>query len=435
LTAAFGLKAGKANMHAVTASASTLRALRRGLRVPARSARRHILPRLLRPASGFAGVPRPQAHVVGLLSSASGIGSSARLCLERLECDGYGISACDVARLFACDEGIAYPAGNEQTFGPGEFNIYHLNPSMLLPGVLRSGLRRYYQGYNVGYWAWELEELPAEWIACIRYVHAIMVPSRFCQRAVARHTSKPVLVVPHPITAAADASAGGHRPNRPFRVVNIFRFGSSFARKNPLALIEAFLRAFGDDQDARLVLKTSDGDRFPTELALLRAAIGGRPNIELIDEVWPPKRVAELLRSASVYASLHRSEGFGLPLAEAIMAGVPVVATDWSGNTDFCDPDTSFPVDYRLVPFRDRHGDYEEVRDARWAEPSAEHAAAQLRRVRAEPSSARVKAEHARQALQRHVASHDYGGALAALASSSAARVGVPWPSPAWVDA
>jgi len=190
----------------------------------------------------------------------------------------------------------------------------------------------------------------------------------------------------------------------------------------------AFRAAFGSDRGVKLSLKTSDGGRFPAEMARLRKAIGGQENIALIDEVWPEDRVAALMRSADVYASLHRSEGFGLPLAEAIMAGVPVIATNWSGNTDFCAPDHSFPVDCALVPFRDDHGDYEQVRNARWAEPSIEHAASQLQRVRDDLPAARAKARAAKAALRRHIEANSYQAALASLADHAAgeARLAAP---------
>lgn len=397
------------------------RLARRILRRPARLLRRELLPRVMPPAPAFAATPHPHARVIGLLSSASGIGKSARLCIEMLRKAGYRVSAGNVAGLFASDDGIVYPTAAESEFAPGGFSIYHLNPSMLLPGVIRSGLTRYYRSYNIGYWAWELESLPPEWIDSLRFMHAIMVPSRYCQAAVKRYTSRPVLVVPHPVAADSDGVPVAPRNRDIFRVINVFRFGSSFERKNPVALVDAFRLAFGADPTVELILKTSDGARFPVDMLRLKAAIGEQKNVTLVDEVWSEDRVASLMRSADAYASLHRSEGFGLPLAEAMMAGIPVIATNWSGNTDFCTPDHSFPVDHVLVPFSDTHGDYEQVRGARWAEPSVVHATQQLRRVRDDLPAAQAKARVARAALCRHIEAHNYQSALASIAAGAAA--------------
>jgi glycosyltransferase involved in cell wall biosynthesis len=391
------------------------RLARRTLRRPARFIRRRVLPHVV-PAAPASRTPAAcHVRVVGLLSSASGLGKSARLCIESLRDAGYSVSSEDVGDLFASDDGVPYPPPD--AFQPGGFSLYHLNPSMLLPGIIRSGLARYYRSYNIGYWAWELEALPPEWVTCLRFVHAVIVPSRFCQAAVRRYTSKPVAVVPHPVSIEHAAPPG--RPRGTFRVVNIFRFGSSFIRKNPIAAVEAFRLAFNDDSTAQLVLKTCDGARFPDELSRLTNAIGARANIALIDEVWPEERIAELMRSADAYLSLHRSEGFGLPLAEAIMTGVPVIATNWSGNTDFCK--SCYPIDYRLVPFHDSHGEYDQVGKARWAEPSVTQAAQHLRCVRADRASAQARAQAAKTDLIRHIAAHDYQSALAAIVSDASA--------------
>ncbi|RAI42390.1 glycosyltransferase [Rhodoplanes roseus] len=389
--------------------------VRRALRRPARAFRRNLLPRLFWPTRPPDIDTVRSVRVVGLLSSASGIGQSARLCIETVERAGYAVSRSNVAGLFDSDDHLPVPAGTAGVRVP-DLSIYHLNPPMLLLGMIGSGLRPYYRSYNIGYWAWELEALPREWIAALPFVHAVLVPSRFCQEAIGRYTDKPVLVVPHPVVAAppgsrADRSDAGRR----FRVVQIFNFGSSFERKNPVALVRAFRSAFGDDPTAELILKSSRGDRHPQDKGCLLAEIGDAPNISLIDETWEARRVDDLLRSADVYASLHRSEGFGLPLAEAMMAEVPVLATDWSGNVDFCRPETSFPVECSLVEFGDGHPDYEQVHDARWAEPSVRHAAAQLRRIREDPVAARNMAVSAKAMLGSHLERHSYELAIAML--------------------
>lgn len=390
--------------------------LRRALRQPARFARRVILPKVVRPASGARPTGGRDVRVVGLLSSASGIGKSARLCAQALG-GGYDIALDDVSGLFASDDAVAYRHLGSGQYRTGGVSIYHLNPPMLLPGILRSGLSRYRRSYNIGYWAWELESLPQEWIAALRFVDAVAVPSTFCRDAVRRYTDKPVLVVPHPVQqAGGPARSRPARDGAPFRVLNIFNFGSSFERKNPAALVRAFRLAFGDDPSVELVLKTSQGHRHPADKAQLVAAVGGSPTVRIIDEVWPEERLTELLATSDVYASLHRSEGFGLTLAEAIMQETPVLATDWSGNTDFCPAHLSYPVAYTLVPFADGHGDYSQVSDARWAEPSVESAAEQLRAVRSRPEEAQAKAARLRALLVEHLARHTYGAALASLA-------------------
>jgi glycosyltransferase involved in cell wall biosynthesis len=290
---------------------------------------------------------------------------------------------------------------------------------MFLPAILRAGPARYYRGYNIGYWAWELESLPGEWIRGLDYLDAVLVPSQFCRRTVARYTRKPVLVVPHPIQNCPVPNETPRTDGR-FQVVTIFNFGSSFERKNPLAVIAAFSQAYGTDPHALLVLKTADGRRYPQDLARLRAAIGEAPNVKLVDEVWPEDRLMKLIRTSDAYISLHRSEGFGLTLAEAMLMETPLIATGWSGNMDFCHAEQTHLVEFDLVPFRDEHPDYSEVVNGRWAEPSIASAAAQLRRVRQDPSAARRKARTARQELVRHLEANTYPAALARLAAGGA---------------
>lgn len=396
------------------------RALRRALTPAARAVRRHVLPRIFpSPAHSWPGALQ-HLRVVGLLSSASGLGKSARLCMDVLAKAGYTVSGADVASLFQSNDGLHFDPSSSP-IRRVQASIYHLNPPMLVPGIIRSNPLRFWRGYNIGYWAWELEVLPREWIDAIRFVDAVLVPSTFCKAAIERHTEKPVLVVPHPI--AVGRNPVHHRDSgtkKPFRVVSIFNFGSSFERKNPLAAVAAFREAFAEDENVELILKVGDGNKYPTDRDRLRAAIGAPTNIRLVDEVWDEARLEAFLASANTYLSLHRSEGFGLTLAESIAAGVPVVATNWSGNTDFCRPDLCFPVDYRLVPVKDHHLSFAGIQDAVWAEPSVAHAAAQLRRVRDDQDAARAAALRLKDHFRDYLALSTYQAALARLAAAGA---------------
>lgn len=397
--------------------AATLKSRLRRLATPtARAVKRSILPRVMpRVSHRWPNAPA-DIRIVGLLSSATGLGRSARLCMEVLGRSGFGVTGIDVAGLYDSDDGLPVQADTHRD-GPPQVSIYHLNPPMLLPGILRADPLRFLRTFNVGYWAWELETLPREWIDALAFVDAIMVPSTFCRRAVERHTAKPVLVVPHPVPLRGFAN--GRPTDAAFRVISVFNFGSSFERKNPVAAIRAFRAAFGPDEGAELILKVSDGDRYPADRARLWAEIGDAGNVTLVDSVWGEEELAAFIASADGYLSLHRSEGYGLTLAEAIAAGVPVVATNWSGNVDFCRPDLCFPVDFDLVPARDGHLCFDDTEGAVWAEPSVAHAAIQLRRLRDGRPAARAGAALLRDHLRDHMASRTYEAAFAELAAAA----------------
>ncbi|WP_291165955.1 glycosyltransferase family 4 protein [Hyphomicrobium sp.] len=350
---------------------------------------------------------------MGLLSSASGLGRSARLCIQQLENYGCEISTCDVAGLYASGDDVTYQRGSQSL--RTNVSIFHLNAPMLLPGIITAGLRSYYKSYNIAYWAWELECLPKDWIDAMRYVDAFMVPSRFCQRTMQRYTMKPVLTVPHPIQLDMGNVVPVRPKDRTFRVLSVFNLGSSFERKNPLAVIRGFRAAFGDEEGVELVLKTSQGKRYPQDLAVIRSEIGESRNISVIDQVWSDEQLSELYCSSDAYISLHRSEGFGLTIAEAILMEVPVIATGWSGNVDFCSPDKLSAVAYKLVAFADDDPAYHGVSDAVWAEPSVEAAAHELQKVRSDRAGSIKRAREAKVEFLSYLGRNTYAAALDAL--------------------
>ncbi len=392
---------------------------RRLARPFARGVRRHVLPRLIRPPfhTRAPALPVRSIRVVGLLSSATGLGNSARLCARQLAGDGYSISASDVAPLFGVSDAIAF-AGDPGRSGSEAMSLYHLNPPQLLPGILRAGLGRYYRTYNVGYWAWELETLPREWTDAIRFMDAIMVPSQFCRDAVQRYTDKPVRVVPHPLPPDLPVLPRQRDADAPFTVLAMLNFGSSFERKNPYAALRAFKTAFDADPGARLVFKTSGGHRYPKELAELRTEAGDMSNVEVIDAVWSEEKLLQLYRDADVYLSLHRSEGYGIAIAEAMMMECPVVVTAWSGNMDFCSEETAFLVECELIPFKDADRSYAGIGEARWADPSVPEAARALAQIREQPDMAQAKARAARRSLIDFTTAHSYDRAVRSLAAA-----------------
>ena len=165
-----------------------------------------------------------------------------------------------------------------------------------------------------------------------------------------------------------------------------FHMNSVMERKNPLGLIRAFKSAFRADEPVTLVLKTMYGNRYSEQIKELRQAAEGW-SIRIIDQTYSPDEVLSLMDACDAYVSLHRSEGLGLTMAEAMLMGKPVVATGYSGNLDFMDDSNSLLVPYELVTLGREIPPYKAYFE--WAEPSTEHAAQWMRRLFDDPQWAR----------------------------------------------
>ena len=257
--------------------------------------------------------------------------------------------------------------------------------------------------YNIGAWAWELQRFPERWYDRFAYYDEIWVGTSFIASAIAPISPIPVIRIPPVMAPATIGAHEGHRIDwrrRPDEFLFLFMFDvhSHIPRKNPLAVIEAFRRAFRPSEPVRLILKCVNAESDPSGFAALIDRASGAA-IDIHAGYIPSDRVRSLVAGCDAYVSLHRSEGIGLTIADAMGLGKPVIATGWSGNTDFMDVSNSFPVSYRLVEIEETVGPYHggEV----WAEPSVEHAAELMRFVVDHPEEARVRGDRARRAIQR----------------------------------
>lgn len=335
----------------------------------------------------------PGLVIAGELGRASGLGEGARLMLAAARALGLPAAGMEAGIVpgETADEVAALGEGTAPA--PGAPLVLHVNPPVLPAAALRLGRRTLRGRRVIGYWAWELPVAPPRWRAGLPFVHEIWVPSRFTAAALAPLAASRGLalrVVPHPLAAAPPRPSGLRRaafgiPDDAVLTLVSFSLASSFERKNPLAAIAAHARAFGARPDRILLLKVGKTAHHAADLARLRAAISGLPNIRLETRLLAPADSHALTAMADIVLSLHRSEGFGLVPAEAMMLGRAVVATDWSGTADFLDASSAIPVPYRLVEARDPRGVFE-APGAVWAEADEGAAAAALRALADDPA-------------------------------------------------
>jgi len=338
-------------------------------------------------------VPGPDAApvtVAGLLTATTGLGQGARLSLAAFRDLGVDTRWADLAPSFDQSDLRDAPEWPGRPAAPGESGtlLVHVNGPYLPFALWRLGPQIVRRKRVVGFWFWELPAMPADWARGLRFVHEVWTSSQFSARSFGDTGGRPVRVVPlylPPPPPPAFTRSDLGIPADALVTASFFHMGSSFSRKNPVASVHAFRKAFGDDPKRVLLLRVVEPHLAPWAQSLLADAIGGAGNIRLFKEKMSRAEITGLLEASDIVLSLHRSEGFGLVPAEAMQLGKVVVATGWSGNMDFMTPDNSIPVGYRLIPARDPQGTYD-MSDQVWADADVEEAAAALRRLAGDPA-------------------------------------------------
>lgn len=354
--------------------------------------RRRVVHAMVRLPKRKGAVPEtiaPPCHVVGLASSHASLGWATRAAVLTLQNEGMDPWIWNVADRFGTDHMGQGPGKRpeglveEQVGAPGTL-ILCVNPNQIafslaaLPKALVRNKR------IIGYFVWELEHLPEAWLAPSAFVDEVWAPSQFVADAFSRtYPDKPVRVVPYALTVpegiVSDRSAFGLPDGHCVLVAANLQSGTE--RKNVVAAIEAFQRAFRGDPGATLVLKLHDGDRMPERQAALYEALSETRHT-LITQDLDDRDMWRLIASCDTIFSMHRSEGYGLLMRQGLMLNKNVIATGWSGNVDFMadDPNAHF-VRYTLVPVRDPENIYSDRNGERWADPDIDHAVELLRQA------------------------------------------------------
>lgn len=310
----------------------------------------------------------------------------------------------DIYKLVQPGEAELAEFGSHLTDSAAPINIFHINGNEVDQVWKHINHSRPMSGYNIVYPLWELPRYPEEWAVELDRFDEIWAASRFVMEGLQKACSKPVVHMPLATEIRLDQFLSRRYfgvPEADYVFLFFYDLRSYSARKNPQGVLEAFKKLVEKRPYSKthLVIKVNGVETNPEAFEALKAevhALHGR--VTLIDRMMSSTEVKNLLRSSDCFVSLHRSEGYGFGIAEAMVLGKPVIATAYSGNMDFMTEETSFAVDYHLVPVME--GEYPHHEGQRWADPDYEQAAGYMIKLVDEPAIGRSIGKRARQHMQ-----------------------------------
>lgn len=350
----------------------------------------------------------PEVTIVGYPFQPTGMAEHARSTFRALQAAGVAPRLLDVAdanRGFDPDLERDFAPHLVDTLGEG-VNIFGVNGDEAARVIEKVGEAAFAKGYNIAYPAWELARYPAEWARVLDRFDEIWTPSTFVADAVRAAVSRPVHHMPLAVELKLSSFLGRRYfsiPEDAFVAVFFFDFASFADRKNPEAVLKAFERLAERRPDAAIhcVIKSRGGRDMDEQQAALEARLAALgPRAQALYGDMSDNEIKNLVRVADVFVSLHRSEGFGRGMAEAMALGRPAIATGYSGNLDFMPPGAGLLVDYELVPVAP--GAYPKGDGQVWAEASSEHASRLLEQLMDDPAEARALGARGKAFIDEH---------------------------------
>lgn len=355
-------------------------------------------------------------NYVGYLRSHLGIGEAARNSLVALDAAGVAVRSHDISQDVAAPTGqYALPGRCRLPSGAPAVTILGCNADML-PGVLSRLPADLLTAYRIGCWYWETPTFPDEWVDRFELVDEVWAGTQFIADAIRQKASVPVVVMPPmvmPPLATRDrawlATLLAAVSHDEFVFLFQFDVASVPFRKNPEGVVAAFAEAFKPAEPVRLVMKALNGDAAPELMKSLREAAKGQ-RVSFLTRPLESTDRFRLLASVDSFISLHRAEGFGLSIAEAMAYGLPVVATGWSGNVDFTHAHNAALVSCDFVRSEVAHGPY--PAGTLWAEPRLDDAARLMRRVWIDPVWREQIAQAGKETVATKLSARTVGAAM-----------------------
>jgi GT2 family glycosyltransferase/glycosyltransferase involved in cell wall biosynthesis len=322
---------------------------------------------------------KPGVNVYGYAFAESGTGQIVRSVVAALAAEGIPYAVVPFTRTISRQQRVFSDLGSATP--SFDTNLICVNADQVplffesMRGQLLPGAR------NIGLWAWEVEDLPSAMAASENYLDEVWGISEFTAATLRRSLTRPVHAFPLPVVVPEVRKRTREELGMPegFLFLFCFDYDSVFRRKNPLAVVAAFRKAFANRKDVVLYLKTTNAERHAAEAEALYAAARGCANIVIRDAYVSNDDYFSMLDSCDCYVSLHRSEGFGLTIAEAMALGKPVISTAYSSTLEFTNDTNSYLVPAPVVAVGADAPPYPP--QSRWAEPDVAIAAEQMMRV------------------------------------------------------